>query len=173
MEKIINLQDLMIEQLRDLYHAEQQLIQSLDRLRDEATDPTLYNYIEEYRKFNENGLMRLQQALSELFVPNEGETCDTMTTMLDEIRSLIRRCMDPEVLDAVLITALQHVIHYKIAGYGAICTYAKTLKLHDLAGVVHKNLEDEKAEDKKLAKLAEESINARATTPDLMIKNLN
>ncbi|MCR9250154.1 MAG: DUF892 family protein [bacterium] len=170
MEKIINLQDLMIEQMRDLYHAHQQLLQSLDRFRDEATDPTLYNYIDEYKKINQDGLMRLRQGLSSLFVPDEGEVCMTMHTMMQEIKTLITRCMDPEVLDAALITALQHIIHYKIAGYGAICTYAKTLDLIDLAGVIHKNLEDEKMEDGKLKMLAEEKVNIKATTPELMLK---
>ncbi len=173
MEKIFNLQDLMVEQLRDLYSAQEQLIKGLGRIRDEATDPVLYNYIDDYRDYNEAGLMRLQQAFSELFVPSEGEQCETMNVMLKELSLLVKRCMDPEVLDALLITSLQHIIHYKIAGYGAICTYAKTLKLHDLAGVVHKNLEDEKMEDKKLAMLGEEHINARASAPDLMIRNLN
>ncbi len=168
MKKIFNLHDLMIEQMRDIYHAHQQLLQTLERIREEATDTTLYNYIDEYRQYNQDGLMRLRQAFSSLYVPDEGEVCMTIHTLLKEIKTLIIRCMDPEVLDAALITALQHIIHYKIAGYGAICTYAKTLNLNDLASAMHKNLEDEKQEDRKLKMLAEEKVNIRATAPEML-----
>ena len=69
---------------------------------------------------------------------------------------------DPEVMDAAIITALQHVNHYKIASYGAICTYANMLGMYPLAAAIHENLEEEKQMDRKLIIIAEEVVNRKA-----------
>jgi ferritin-like metal-binding protein YciE len=96
-----------------------------------------------------------------LFLLKRGEKCEAMEAMLKEAKDLMIRSMDAKVMDAGIITALQHIIHYQIAGYGAICNYANMLSLQPIAQLMHENLEEEKNIDRKLAHLAEE-VNLKA-----------
>jgi ferritin-like metal-binding protein YciE len=96
-----------------------------------------------------------------LFLLKRGEKCEAMEAMRKEAKDLMIRSMDAKVMDAGIITALQHIIHYQIAGYGAICNYANMLSLQPIAQLMHENLEEEKNIDRKLAHLAEE-VNLKA-----------
>jgi ferritin-like metal-binding protein YciE len=162
MKKITNLEDLMVEQLRNLYHGEKELKELLPRIVKYAHEPRLRQIVDDYLINNESQLMRLRQVFEFLFLQKRGETCKAMKAMIKEAINIIIRSSDHEVRDAGLITALQHIIHYKMAGYGAVCTYAKMLERFDVGAIVHVNLEKEKKVDRKLAMLAGEVINRRA-----------
>lgn len=157
-----DLNDLLEEQMRDMYDGKMRLFKSLGKFEKNASDPGLRQVINGYRESVSEQILHMKQAFSLLFWQKRGETNDVMEAMLNEARALIKRSMHPEVRDAGVITALQHIIHYQIAGYGAICNYANTLGYYDVAGLMHQDLEKEKQTDTLLAQLAEEAVNARA-----------
>ncbi len=162
MKAISDLKDLMVEQLRDLYHGENELDALLPKMIGSASEPRLKKILENYLFNNEGQVMRIRQGFELLYTQKRGELCEAMIAMTKETEDLIKRSVEPEVRDAGLITALQHIIHYQIAGYGAVCTYAKMLGFENVAAILHKNLDEEKSTDTKLAILAEEVINERA-----------
>ncbi|MEP1097337.1 MAG: DUF892 family protein [Cyclobacteriaceae bacterium] len=162
MKKLTDLEDLMVEQLRDLYHAEKELDKLLPVLIRYASDSQLEKVIDQYLYDNEGQIMRLRQVFELLYLQKRGEKCEAINAMVKEANDMIKRSADAAVMDAGIITALQHIIHYEIAGYGAICTYAKMLGKDNIAAIIHKNLDEEKKTDRKLANLAEEVINERA-----------
>jgi len=162
MKKIVDLRDLMIEQLRHLYHGEKQFDKALPTLITRVEEPRLKQIVKDYLFDHEDQIMRLRQAFARLYVQSYGETCEAMKVMITEAQDIMSRSADEEVMDAGLITSLQHIIHYEIAGYGAVCTYAKMLGLSDIAAILHKNLEEKKKTDRQLAILAEEVVNEKA-----------
>jgi ferritin-like metal-binding protein YciE len=162
MKEIADLNDLMVEQLRDLYHGETDLHGLLTKIVKSTHEPRLKQIIDDYRVDNESQVMRLRQVFELLFLQKRGETCQAMKAMIKEANDIIMRSSSPDVRDAGLITALQHTIHYKMAGYGAVCTYAKVLERFDIGRIMYINLEKEKKADRRLAVLAEEVINERA-----------
>jgi ferritin-like metal-binding protein YciE len=160
MKHIRNLNDLMVEQLRDLYNAERLFDTFLPSIIGATHSPTLQRILAQYLRDNEGQVMRLRQVFEQqLFITDSGEVCEAMEAMVDEAYEIIDHCEHPNVRDAGIITALQHIIHYKIAGYGTICAYANTLGFLDVAGIIHKNLLEEKKTDSALRNLAEAVIN--------------
>ena len=162
MEKIRDLNDLMIEQLRNLYDGERRVDELLPEMIDMATDEELKNELDQYLTANESQIMRIRQAFEELFVQKRGEVCDAMIAMVKETKELMKRCKVSHARDASIITSLQHIIHYQMAGYGAVCTYVQMLNMDSIAEVIHRNLEEEKLTDGKLIVLAENQINKKA-----------
>jgi ferritin-like metal-binding protein YciE len=162
MKKIVDLKDLEIEQLRKLYYGEIALAKLLPKMKDLANDPRLKQLIADYLIENAGQVMRLEQAFEILYIESTKENCEAMKAMIKEADDIMKRSDDAEVMDAGLITALQHIIHYKIAGYGAVCTYAQTLGMEELAATVHKNLDEEKRTDQQLISLAVIAVNKQA-----------
>jgi ferritin-like metal-binding protein YciE len=162
MKKIYDLNDLMAEQLRDMFDSEIQLTKEISKLQSAASNTNLKEIIVDYIENNEEQVFRLKQAFDILYQQKRGEKCEAMEAMLKEAKDLMIRSMDAKVMDAGIITALQHIIHYQIAGYGAISNYANMLSLYDIAALMHQNLEGEKKIDRKLAQLAEEEVNLKA-----------
>jgi ferritin-like metal-binding protein YciE len=162
MKKIQDLSDLMIMQLRNLHYGEIELIKLLHKMKDLATEPRLKQIMEDYLIENTGQVMRLKQAFELLFIESNEETCEAMKAMIKEADDIMKRIDDAEVKDAGIITALQHIIHYEIAGYGAVCTYAQMLDMENLAATLHKNLAEVKSKDQQLIALAERAVNQRA-----------
>lgn len=168
MKKIVNLRDLLLVQVRDLYDAELQQLKVLPELQKKVKSLQLKDALSKHVDETKLQLKKLDEVFNRLNEPPQGEESSGMKGLLDQAKNLVQRSSDPEVLDASLITAIQHISHYEIAGYGAATAYAKTLDRHDLATVLHQNLEEERNTDKNLSRLAEESINAKAKAPILM-----
>ncbi|MGB3467643.1 MAG: DUF892 family protein [Cyclobacteriaceae bacterium] len=166
MKEIVDLKDLMVEQLRDLYHGEKALNKLLPKIVENVHESGLKDIINGYLDDNESQVQRLRQVFEILFLQKRGETCEALKAMVKETNSIIKRSNDSKVRDAALITALQHIIHYQIAGYGAVCTYAKMLEFFEAGKILHINLEEEKNTDRKLAMHAEGIINRRAISTD-------
>ena len=162
MKEITQLNDLMIEQLRNLYQGERRLDELLILMIENASNKDLIDILKEYHKMNEAQIMRIRQAFELLFVQKRGKVCDAMIAMVKEAEDLIKRCEHSEVRDAALITTLQHIIHYQMAGYGAVCTYSQMLDFDNIAEIIHQNLAEEKATDQKLILLAERQVNKQA-----------
>jgi len=161
MEKIETARGLMIGQLRDVYNAEKQLNDRLVNLIEEVADDTLKKAIKKYVGQNEDQIMRLKQMFSELYIYGSGQKCDTMRAMLKTFDEQTKRCSNGGIFDAGLIDNLQHIIHYKIAGYSSICSYAKMLQFWHIANTMQVSLEEEECMNRILSVLSRETINPK------------
>ncbi len=152
----------MEAQLRDIIDAENRVGEALPAFILMASDQRLKWIIDEYQKKNNSHITRLRQVFRALKQKDTGVKCKAIHSMLLTSNDLIERTENPTVKDAVVITGLQHIIHYQVAGYGAITNYANTLDLNEVALLTYKNLDEKKATDRKLAELADEVINIKA-----------
>ncbi|SMO63420.1 ferritin-like domain-containing protein [Fodinibius sediminis] len=159
---IVNLYDLLLEQLRDLYDGEQQQLAALKKFDELADSFELIEIIEYHRKETKEQVGRLEEIFDLLEEKPEGEHCDGIKGLIREALKLAERCQNPEVCDAGLITSLQHINHYEIAGYGTAIAYAKQLKKHDVGEVLLNTLREEKASDLGLNEIAENRVNPDA-----------
>jgi ferritin-like metal-binding protein YciE len=160
--KLETLQDLYVEELKDLYSAENQILKALPDMIDAASSPDLKQGFQMHLKQTEEQVARLEQIFGKLGASPRGKHCKGMEGVLAEGKELLKEDAEPDVLDAGLIAAAQHVEHYEIAGYGTVCTYAKLLGDNESADLLYKTLQEEEQTDKKLTQIAESSINAQA-----------
>lgn len=167
MDKITTLKDLFIEQAQDIYDGEMQQSKALANIIEKITSPELKALIKKHVDETKTQIDRLNSIFKKLNISPVGERCKTMSALIDETSDLIKRCNDPEVLDAGLVTSLQHINHCEIAGYGSVIAYAKTLDMDDLAYIFNQTLEEEKKADLELTKLAESNLNKKARSPIL------
>jgi ferritin-like metal-binding protein YciE len=159
--EMTELRDLFIEELKDLYSAENQIIKALPKMIKAATSEELKSGFEEHLEQTKGHVERLEQIFSALDESPKGKKCKGMEGLLEEGKDLMEEDAEAEVLDAGLIAAAQHVEHYEIAGYGCVRTYADLLGNKKAAQLLQKTLDEEKQTDQKLTKLAE-SINVEA-----------
>lgn len=159
---ILDLYDLLMEQIRDLADGEAQQLEIFPDLDDLATSLELRELIERHEQETLRQSNRLQKVLEMLEEEGGGEHCEGIEGLIKEALKLARRCKVHQVCDAGLITSIQHVNHYEIAGYGTAISYAKTLGRHDVAELLLKSLREEKQADEELSRLAEEQINVDA-----------
>jgi ferritin-like metal-binding protein YciE len=158
MPRLASLDDLLVQELQDLYHAEGQILEALPRMVEAATHPDLKHALEEHRQQTESQVWRLERAFMLLGVPAKRRPCDGMAGLLEEVRQILDEGADSSVMDVALIAAAQKVEHYEIAAYGSVCTYAEMLgydQVHELLG---QNLDEEETTDQKLTALAENAI---------------
>jgi ferritin-like metal-binding protein YciE len=160
--KMQSLQDLFIDQLRDLYHAENQLVKALPKMAKAATCEELRRGFEEHLEQTRHQVERLEQIFEKLGARAKGKKCYAMQGLIEEGEDLIDEEPEPDVLDAGLIAAGQKVEHYEIAGYGTVITWAEHLGHHEAAELLKQTLAEEKATDEKLTHLAESRINLAA-----------
>jgi len=156
-----SLRDLMIDELKDLYSAENQILKALPKMIKKADSPELKQGFEKHLKETEGQVGRLDQIFQELEVSPKGKKCKGMEGVIEDGKELMEKNAEPEVMDAGLIGAAQHVEHYEIAGYGCARTYAELLGLNEVARLLQKTLDEEKATDEKLSQLAR-NINVKA-----------
>ncbi len=156
------LQQLMVEELRDLYHAEKQLTRALPKLAKNAASPELRELLETHLDETERQITRLESAFEKLGERPRGKHCDGMAGIVEEGNALLQEDFEDAVLDAGIIAGAQRAEHYEIAAYGSVMAWAKVLGHKDIAALLDETLEEEKAADKKLSVLAERSINRQA-----------
>ena len=162
MNDLYELYDLMMEQLRDLYDGELQQFDALTHFDDLATSFELREIIEHHQQETKRQIDRLRVIFNLLSEKPEGEYCEAMNGLINEAKKLAYRSRNDEVRDAGLITSIQHINHYEIAGYGSAIAYAKALNLHEIAGLLIEILNEEKQSDRELSELAEDHINIDA-----------
>ncbi len=158
------LRDLYIDELKDLYNAETQLVKALPKMAKAATAKTLKASFEKHLKETKEHVNRLKKVFADLKAPPNGKICKAMQGLVEEGSNVINEDAEPEVKDAALIAAAQRVEHYEIAGYGCVRTYAKLLGYKDAEKLLQKTLNEEGATDKKLTQLSER-INVKAENP--------
>jgi ferritin-like metal-binding protein YciE len=153
--KLENLHSLFVEELQDLYSAEQQIIEALPDLIEEASSPDLKSALQQHLEETRGQVRRLDQIFSQIpKVDKEGKTCKGMKGIIKDNQDLLDTDAEPEVLDAGMIAGAQRVEHYEIAGYGTVRTYAELLGRRDWAQLLEQTLQEEKQADQKLNGLA-------------------
>ena len=163
MSEPTTLRDLFLEQLRDAYHAEGQLVKALPKMAKAATDPKLRKAFEKHLEETKGQVDRLERVFEAIGEKARRKACKAMEGLIEEGKEWIEEDAEPDVMDAGLIAAAQKVEHYEIATYGCLCAWAKQLDLADAVELLAETLEEEKAADVKLTELAESHINAEAT----------
>jgi ferritin-like metal-binding protein YciE len=152
--KTNKLKHLYVEELKDLYSAENQLVKALPQMAKAATSEDLRNGFEEHLEQTKEHVARLEKIFKALRESPKGKHCNGMEGLLKEGSELIEEDPEPEELDAGLISAAQRVEHYEMAGYGCVSTYAKLLGDDQAASLLKQTLEEEKETDKKLTQLS-------------------
>lgn len=161
MSKITNLRDVYVEQLRDLYNAEQQLIKALPKMAKAAASPDLAQGFEDHLEQTKGHANRLEQIFKKLDAKPTGKKCKAMEGLIKEGAETIEEDASEAAKDALLIAAAQRVEHYEIAGYGTVKTYADLLGENEAAELLAETLQEEKDTDVKLTEAAE-TINVEA-----------
>jgi ferritin-like metal-binding protein YciE len=159
-----SLQKLLIQELKDLYNAEKQLVQALPKLAKAASDPDLAAAFREHHQQTEGHVRRLEEAFESLGTKPAGKKCKGMEGVIAEGQEMLADDGDPAVKDAALIASAQRAEHYEIAAYGCVRNYAELLGLDDVAELLDQTLAEEEATDEKLTQLAEGGINAAAVS---------
>ena len=160
--EIDSLEKLYLEELKDLYSAEKQILQALPRMAKKASNPQLRAAFEEHLEVTRKQVERLDQIFERIGRSPRGKKCKGMEGLLEEGKEMMQEDMEPEVLDAALISAAQKVEHYEMAGYGTVRSYAQLLGEDADARLLQQTLDEEGEADKKLTQLAESSINVEA-----------
>jgi ferritin-like metal-binding protein YciE len=153
---------LYIEDIKDLYSAEKQLVKALPKMAKAAKDPQLQQAFRTHLKETAEHAARLEQICKDLGVSPRGKKCVGMEGLIEEGSELIKEGADSDVLDAGLISKAQHVEHYEIAGYGTVRTYARQLGFENHAELLQQTLDEEGRTDHLLTELAESGINVEA-----------
>jgi ferritin-like metal-binding protein YciE len=165
MPKINTLHDVYVEQLKDLYSAETQLIKALPKMAKAATSPDLAQGFEDHLEQTKGHANRLEQIFEKLEEEPTGKKCKAMEGLIKEDAEAIEENASPAAKDALLIAAAQRVEHYEMAGYGSVKTYANLLGEDEAAALLEQTLQEEVETDEKLTEAAE-SINVEANETD-------
>jgi ferritin-like metal-binding protein YciE len=161
-----SLQDLYVEELKDLYNAEKQLVKALPRMAKNATNAQLKQAFTKHLEETEGHVERLEQIFEMLGERAGGKKCKGMEGLIEEAKEILEEDVEEQVLDAGLISKAQHVEHYEIAGYGTVRTYARQLGLDDQARLLQQTLDEEGKADKLLTQIAESAVNVDAQTAE-------
>jgi ferritin-like metal-binding protein YciE len=153
---------LFLNELKDVYNAEKQIVRALPRMAKAANSDALRDAFTKHLRETEGHVRRLEQIFKSLDLTPRGKTCKGMTGLLEEGKEILKEDGAPGVIDAALISAAQRVEHYEIAAYGCLRTYAQLLGREDAAELLQQTLAEEEAADEKLTSLGEGGINQAA-----------
>lgn len=156
-----NLKGLYVDELRDLYNSEQQLIKALPKMAKAANSDELRKGFEGHLEQTRQHATRLEQILSALGEPVKGKKCKGMAGIVSESGEMMSEDFEGALMDAALISAAQRVEHYEIAAYGAVHAYAELMGERAAASLLQQTLDEEKETDQKLTELSEQ-INSEA-----------
>ena len=161
---IKTMDDLFVHTLRDIYYAEKQILKALPTMIEKATDAQLKQAFQAHLGETKNQVTRLEQVFKMHGVEAKGVDCPAIDGIIEEADEVAGKVDDKQVLNAALAAAAQAVEHYEIARYGTLVAWAKQLGRNDCASVLQKNLDEEKAADKKLTEIAEARLNLKAAS---------
>jgi ferritin-like metal-binding protein YciE len=160
-----SLQELWIEELRDLYSAENQLLKALPKMSKKATSPQLQKAFQTHLRETEVHVERLKKIFDKLGKKPNGKKCAAMEGLVEEGKEMMGEDMDDDVMDAALISVAQKVEHYEIASYGTVRTWANLMGDSASERLLQQTLDEEGKTDKLLTGLAEQ-INVEAMQPN-------
>jgi len=154
---VATIEELFVDELKDLYSAEKQITKTLPKLAKAATSPELKDAFESHLKETFGQIERLDRVFEILGKSPRGKTCNGMKGVLEEGAEVLEETeKGSSVRDAALISAAQRVEHYEMAGYGCVREYAKLLGQNEIAKLLEETLAEEKAADSKLGKVAKQ-----------------
>jgi ferritin-like metal-binding protein YciE len=156
---IKKMDDLFVHTLRDIYYAEKQILKALPEMIEKATDTDLKMALKSHLEESKGHVGRLEQVFKMHGKEAKGVDCPAIDGIIEEAEEVAGEVEDKKVLDAALIAAAQAVEHYEMTRYGTLIAWAKELGRGDCASVLAKNLDEEKAADKKLTTIAESRVN--------------
>jgi len=157
------LEKFFIDQLKDIYYAEQQLVKALPKMQEAATTEELEDAFENHLQQTERHVKRLEKVFKMIQQEPEGEKCEAMDGLVREAQGIIDETDEGTMTrDAALIIAAQKVEHYEIATYGGLVQLALTMGLHRAADILEKTLAEEEDTDQQLTFIAEGYINVEA-----------
>src|SRR5437762_3434153 len=157
------LEKFFIDQLKDIYYAEQQLLKAIPKLAEASTTEELEDAFNDHLKQTEKQIKRLEKVFQTIGKKAEGKKCEAMDGLIRESETITKETKEGSMTrDAALIIAAQKVEHYEIATYGGLVQLALTMGLHRVADVLDKTLMEEEDTDALLTEIAENYINVRA-----------
>jgi ferritin-like metal-binding protein YciE len=157
------LEKFFVDQLKDIYYAEQQLLKALPEMKQASTTEELEDAFDDHIKQTEKHVKRLEKVFKSIGKKAEGKKCEAMDGLIKEAKTIISDTKDGSMTrDAALIIAAQKVEHYEIATYGGLVQLAITMGLDRAAGILDKTLNDEEETDRLLTDIAESHINIEA-----------
>ena len=159
-----SLHELYVDELKDLYSAEKQIVKALPKMVKNATNPELKEAFSNHLDETEGHVQRLEKIFQMLGEKAGGKKCKGMEGLIEEAKELLEEDATEEVLDAGLISKAQHVEHYEMAGYGTVRTYAEQLGFSDQAKLLQQTLDEEGKANELLTQIAESSVNLDAET---------
>jgi ferritin-like metal-binding protein YciE len=159
-----SLEDLLQDELKDIYDAEKQLTKALPKLAKKASNQQLRDAIEQHLQETQGHVERLEQVFEQLGMPARRKKCEGMQHLIDEGNDMIGDAEEDGTRDAIMIASAQKAEHYEIASYGTLRTWANLLGKNDAASIFEEILEEEKAADIKLTEIAESFVNAQAAS---------
>jgi ferritin-like metal-binding protein YciE len=165
---IKSMKDLFLHTLQDVYYAENQIVKSLPKLIEQATNRELAAGLRNHLRETENQVKRLEQVFEKIGESPKGVDCPAIDGLIKEADEVAGEVDDKKVLDAAIIGSAQAVEHYEISRYGTLIAWAKELGHDNTARLLNANLKEEKAADRKLNTLAKGSVNRRATGQKVM-----
>jgi ferritin-like metal-binding protein YciE len=156
------MRDLLIDELRDIYHAEKQLTRALPKLARAASNEQLKEAFTQHLEETRGQIERLEQVFELLDTRTRGKPCHAMEGLIEEAKEIMEMGLEPELLDVALIAAAQKVEHYEIAGYGTLVALAQASGFSEAAQLLQETLDEEKKTDQLLNKLAISDVNMKA-----------
>ena len=166
MPSLDSLEELLQDELKDIYDAEKQLIKALPKLAKKASAAELKDAFEEHLRQTERHVERVEEAFEQLGMPARGKKCEGMKHLISEGEEMIGEAEEGAARDAIMIASAQKVEHYEIASYGTLRTWANLLGKPELAALMEETLEEEKETDQNLTTIAESFINEAAAEGD-------
>jgi ferritin-like metal-binding protein YciE len=158
----MTLHEMMLDEIRDLYHAEKQLTKALPKMAKAATNEDLREAFEMHLEETQEQITRLEEVFEALGEKVKAKPCAGMAGIIEEGNDTMKEDVDGAVLDAALIAAAQRAEHYEIGAYGTCIEWARLMGHTEVVALLEQTLEEEKAADKKLSMLAESEINQAA-----------
>ena len=162
------LEKLYIEELRDLYNAENQLLKALPKMAKGASSPELKDAFEKHLEQTKGHVQRLEELFEQRDENPKGKTCKAMKGLVEEGSEILKEEGEDSVLDAGIIVAAQKVEHYEIASYGSVRTFANLLGKDEEAKVLQSTLDEEAETNEILNQLAEGIVNQEALSETQM-----
>ncbi len=157
-----SLNDLFLETLKDMYHAEKQILKALPKMAKAAESDQLRQAFEQHRAETEGQVERLEQVFELLGKAARGKPCEAIQGMVEESQEVMEDFKGSDALDAGLLAAAQAVEHYEISRYGTLRTWATQLGMPDAARLLEQTLQEEKQTDALLTQIAEAAVNQQA-----------
>jgi ferritin-like metal-binding protein YciE len=162
---IETMDELLLHGLKDIYYAEHQIVKSLPKLIEKATNRDLTKGLRDHLEETKSQIGRLDQVFKKLGQEPQGVECPAIDGLISEADEVAGEVADKEVLDAAIVGSAQAVEHYEIARYGTLIAWAESLGHDDIIRLLNTNLNEEKAADKKLSTVAvRKGVNRKAAS---------